>query len=303
MSAAAFCCGLILWGSFNFFAMKLYTYFIGSLNLSVETNFSVHFTGSDLNFFRPALAGKKNVSVRIDKMAELPAAPLYSLKTERFRVWESDGIEYRLYTNAATGNYFALSRFYRDRDYIIVSVCPAHEYREFVIWSYCHLEELLLDNQAIVLHSASIVYRGKAILFSAPSGTGKTTHSDLWREYVPGVSDINGDRTLLQLYENTWYACGFPASGSSVYCKQAAVPIYAIVVLRQASYNRVTELTNAQKMICLYSESTVFSENPENVSKAMDLLENLIGRVRVLMLECTPEKSAVDILYNYLYRR
>jgi hypothetical protein len=63
--------------------------------------------------------------------------------------------------------------------------------------------------------SASIIWQGKAILFTAPSGTGKTTQTDLWHCFREGVEDLNADWTLLQKTADGWYGCGFPVFGST----------------------------------------------------------------------------------------
>lgn len=159
----------------------------------------------------------------------------------------------------------------------------------------------MLWNQALTLHSASIIYQGEAILFTAPSNTGKTTQTDLWHRYREGVSDLNGDRTVLQQTDDGWYACGFPIYGSLVRCAQAAVPIRAIVVIRQADTDTIRELSTTEKVLYLYSECTVMRAYPEDVRDTMNLLERMTAEVTVLKMDCTMERSAVDILHRYLY--
>lgn len=168
-------------------------------------------------------------------------------------------------------------------------------------WNYIHLEELLLENQALILHSASIIYKDHAVLFTAPSGTGKTTQTDLWHRYLEDVEDLNGDRTLLQCTPNGWYACGFPICGSSGRCEQKAAPIRAVVILRQGAEDKIYELSPAQKTALLYSEVTVPHFQRTYIEKAMGLLEDFIREIPVFLYSCTMQESAVTTLHHYLY--
>ena len=184
-------------------------------------------------------------------------------------------------------------------------------------WHYIHIEDALLYNNALILHSASIIYKGGAIAFSAPSGTGKTTQTDLWHKYRDGVSDLNGDRTLLQRVDvggdayglpygrcesgDRYLACGFPIFGGSMRFIQEAVPIHAIVVVRRASIDSVRKLNDLEKITALYSECTVFSYYRKNVERAFDFLEDFIKSVNVIELSCTMNESAVDVLEEALF--
>ncbi len=173
--------------------------------------------------------------------------------------------------------------------------------KDFRPWFQIHLERLLLWNSALVLHSASIIYQGEAILFTAPSGTGKTTQTDLWHQFREGVSDLNGDRTVLQRTEKGWYGCGFPIYGGTVRCTQASAPIRAIVVIRQADTDAIRELSAMEKVLYLYSECTVMRSYSEDVKDAMNLLETLAAELTVIKMDCTMKRSAVDVLHRYLY--
>ena len=168
-------------------------------------------------------------------------------------------------------------------------------------WFHMHLDEILLLNNALVLHSASIEYKGEGILFSAPSGTGKTTQTDLWHRYKDDVSDINGDRGLLQYLDGKWYVCGYPFCGSSLRCEQKAIPIKAIVIVRQGESNRIKELSKAEKFLALYSEIVKLPFNKDYINNTIDLLGKVIDSVTILQLACTISEEAVNILHQYLY--
>lgn len=84
-----------------------------------------------------------------------------------------------------------------------------------------------------ILHSSFIEVGGKAVLFTAPSGTGKSTQAELWRENR-GAVVINGDRSVLRIIDSVPCASGLPYSGSSGICLNRTLPLRAIVYIEQA---------------------------------------------------------------------
>ena len=94
------------------------------------------------------------------------------------------------------------------------------------------LEKQMIQRDSMILHSAYIVYQDEAILFSAPSQTGKSTQAALREKYRKSYT-VNGDRSLLRKINGRWYACSWPVCGSSGICNIKDTPIHAIVMLRQ----------------------------------------------------------------------
>ena len=86
------------------------------------------------------------------------------------------------------------------------------------------LERRLVKKDSMILHCAYVEYQGEAILFSAPSETGKTTQANLWEKYR-GSRTVNGDRSLLGKIDDRWTAQGWPVCGTSEVCNNEAVPI------------------------------------------------------------------------------
>lgn len=92
-------------------------------------------------------------------------------------------------------------------------------------------EQLLNRRHGFVLHSAFVRWREKGILFSGPSGTGKSTQADLWERFEE-AEILNGDRTVVRKVDGHWRAFGFPFSGSSDIYRNDSAPIAAVVVLQ-----------------------------------------------------------------------
>lgn len=163
------------------------------------------------------------------------------------------------------------------------------------------MEHLILEKQGVILHASFIENNGKAILFTAPSGTGKSTQAELWKEYR-NAKIINGDRAVIRLIDGKLYACGIPFAGSSTYCKNRTLPIEAIVYLGQAPETEIRRFTNIEAFRRVWEGCTVNTWNQYDVAKAFDIVQNIVSQVPVFYLQCTPNKSAIETLEKELER-
>ena len=161
------------------------------------------------------------------------------------------------------------------------------------------LERRQIDLDALILHCAYVEYRGEAILFSAPSETGKTTQANLW-ERCRGACTVNGDRGLLQKIDGRWFARGWPVCGSSGMCENRDVPIRAVVMLSQAKEDRAERLSPMRAFSQIYSQITVNRWNRAANLRVMELVEELVAEVPVYHLACTMNETAVEALEEAL---
>lgn len=157
------------------------------------------------------------------------------------------------------------------------------------------LERRQLGMDGLILHCAFVEYMGEAILFSAPSGTGKTTQAELWMR-CRGARTVNGDRGLVQKIRGRWFARGWPVCGSSGICENRDLPIRAIVMLSQASADRAERLTPMKAFTQVYSQTTVNRWDAEANLRAMERIEQLVTELPVYHLACTMEETAVEAL-------
>lgn len=157
------------------------------------------------------------------------------------------------------------------------------------------IEYLLSALGTINLHSSFIRYEGGAILFTAPSGTGKSTQARLWETYA-AAEQINGDRSVIRCVDGVWTAFGFPFAGSSGIFRNDSVPIRAIVVLRQAPENTIERLRAGEAFRLLYSESAFQRWHDAGHQRIVDLLVKLSREIPVYLLRCTPDERAVALL-------
>ena len=160
-------------------------------------------------------------------------------------------------------------------------------------------EHLVVQNGGVILHATYIRAGERAILFTAPSGTGKSTQADLWCRFR-NAELLNGDRAAIITENGQVYACGIPFSGSSPVAKNAKLPLAAIVYLSQAPINTVTELKGFQAFRKIWEGCSVNVWDKEDVSRASESLLKILESVPVFHLSCTPDQAAVEALESVL---
>lgn len=166
-------------------------------------------------------------------------------------------------------------------------------------FSHTAIDELLIHFDRVILHASFIAADFGGILFSGPSGIGKSTQAKLWAD-LEGSEIINGDRPIIGKENGVWRAWGSPYAGSSGYHVAKDIPIKAIVVLRQSSENRIERLSTATAFKHLFSEMTVNSWNPRYTNRVIDLTSDLADSLPIYRLWCKPDASAVGTLKEKL---
>ena len=157
------------------------------------------------------------------------------------------------------------------------------------------LPHLLAIHHGFLLHASFIEHEGGAILFTAPSETGKSTQARLWCEHM-GAELINGDRAAVRIGDNGVMACGTPFAGSSDVRKNRTLPLKAIVYLTQAPENAVTRLRGVRAFRRVWEGCTVNTWDRDDMEKATKTVSEVISRVPVYHLACTPDRGAVEAL-------
>ena len=143
-----------------------------------------------------------------------------------------------------------------------------------------------------ILHASWIRYRDRAILFTGPSGVGKSTQAALW-EKLRGAELINGDRAALFPVEEGIQVRGIPFCGSSGVTKNVTMPLAAVVYLTQAPKTAISRLTGLRAFRQLWEGVSVNTWNPQDMEKCTQAVMDVIDRVPVLHLACTPDETAV----------
>ena len=161
------------------------------------------------------------------------------------------------------------------------------------------VEHLIAHAGGFMFHSSYIEHEGKGILFTAPSGTGKSTQAELWRS-LRGAEVINGDRSVIRMAENGIVVSGVPFAGSSQICKNRTLPLHAIVYLEQAPQTTIRRLKGFEAFRRIWEGVSVNTWDKEDVALASETAGHVAQRVPVYYLACTPDESAVIALEQAL---
>lgn len=166
-------------------------------------------------------------------------------------------------------------------------------------FSHIAFEELLLRQKAMILHSSFISTEYGGVLFSGPSGIGKSTQADLWRKYKKAEL-INGDRTIVRKDDDVWTAYGSPYAGSSKCYVNKSLRISAIVMLQKGSNNNIRKASLSEAFVKVYSGMIVNTWNSEYIEQITELVYQLIQNVPVYLFSATADSDAVQTLENVL---
>ncbi len=149
------------------------------------------------------------------------------------------------------------------------------------------------------IHSASILYDGCVWLFTGPSGTGKSTHTNLWRQYYD-TPILNGDLNLLA-FENGWPVIhGIPWCGTSGICENATRPLAGITLLRKNPVNEVYPLSPDRQILGVLQRYITPLWDARMLERAIAFTRQLVPQITVAHLSCDISKEAVDVMRAYM---
>lgn len=154
---------------------------------------------------------------------------------------------------------------------------------------------------ALTFHSSCISYKDNAVLFAAPSGTGKSTQSGLWKKYYPDdVIYINDDTPILRKKDNVFHAFGTPWAGTSGINNNIFAPIKAIVYVKRNTECRIRRLSE-QESIFRLMKSVRMQFFPVQRERQTKLLFELMRSVPVYELQCDISREAVEIVKSVVF--
>lgn len=164
---------------------------------------------------------------------------------------------------------------------------------------YRKICERLVQDDIVLFHCSALRFRGKAYLFTAPSGTGKSTHTRLWREHFGGdVQIINDDKPLLRIGFKEVTVFGTPFAGKEGLQNNTSAPVGGIVLLHQATQNKIQRVSFEEAYPVLLNQ-TYRPRDRAGILKTMELVERL-AEIPVYSLGCTISVEAVEMAYKAL---
>ena len=156
----------------------------------------------------------------------------------------------------------------------------------------------LVRFHGIMLHASCVVVDGKAYLFSAPCGTGKSTHVQLWlRLFGDKAYILNDDKPALRVLDGKVFVYGTPWSGKNDCSRNAKAELGGIAVIKRAAENSMRVLPAEEAVFALLNQ-TARSIHPELMNCLMDNIEAIVSAGKIYELSCNMDISAAKLSYE-----
>lgn len=166
------------------------------------------------------------------------------------------------------------------------------------LWMGTAFNVKLLEYNGMFLHSSTVVVDGKAYSFSAPCGTGKSTHTSLWLKLLGDKAFIlNDDKAAYRLIDGKYYAYGTPFSGKHDINVNTSAELCGICFIEQAAENSIERMDIDSAVPLLISQTL----RPSNVKRTLmlcDFIDELIKNIPVYKLKCNMNLDAAELSYE-----
>lgn len=163
---------------------------------------------------------------------------------------------------------------------------------------YRRIAEKMPEYNTILFHGSCIAVDGAAYLFTAKSGTGKSTHTRLWREYLgERAFMVNDDKPLIRVQDGRAVIFGTPWDGKHHLSRKTAVPLKALCILQRAARNTIEPISAAESLPMLLQQVYRPADIAE-LKKTLTLVDSLAASVSLWRLGCNMDIEAAQIAYN-----
>lgn len=178
---------------------------------------------------------------------------------------------------------------------------PSIRLYRFALWIGFGL--MVLPLHTIAIHSSCIVCNNQAFLFLGESGTGKSTHTRLWRKNIAGAFLLNDDSPIIRIENNRVWVYGSPWSGKTPCYKQERYELKGCVRLSQAPSNRIRKLSILEAYGAVHpSCPPEFAYDNKLYDHISSFMDQLLFSVPCYHLACLPDKAASLLSYNTLFK-
>lgn len=163
---------------------------------------------------------------------------------------------------------------------------------------YRKIADKMIDYDTILFHGSVIAVDGIGYLFTAKSGTGKSTHTRLWRElFGERAVMVNDDKPLIKVSENGIMVCGTPWDGKHRLSTNISVPLKAVCVLERSEGNHI-EKVKADSVYNMLVQQVYRPQSPQKLLKTLQLIDVLSENVGLYRLGCNMDISAAETAYK-----
>lgn len=156
----------------------------------------------------------------------------------------------------------------------------------------------LINLGGFLLHASAVVVDNKAYLFSADSGTGKSTHTKLWQKcFGDKALIINDDKPAIKIENGICYAYGTPFSGKTDENLNMKVPLQAICLLERGKNNSI-DLIPTKDALPLILKQTILPKNQDIINHLFDMLDVVLTKTPIYQMKCNISKEAALMAYD-----
>lgn len=157
----------------------------------------------------------------------------------------------------------------------------------------------LIEYGGFMLHASAVVVDGQCYCFSAPSGTGKSTHTSLWLKAFKDKNPyiINDDKPAIRLENECFHVYGTPFSGKHDISVNTSVPLKAICFIERSENNSIERLQPKDVFLRLLNQTLRFSDE-EKMDKLCSLIDKLLTDIPVYLLKCNISLDAANLAYK-----
>lgn len=184
------------------------------------------------------------------------------------------------------------------KDYRIGKLIITERYRKLVIDNSLMVMYALAtaNKNTVLFHAAVVMHQGKGYMFLGQSGTGKSTHAQLWRQHIEDVELVNDDNPVVRIGEDgRAVVYGSPWSGKTPCYRNVCYPLGGIVKLSQAPFNKIVRRNGLQAYIDLMA-SISGKRWDEKIADGLHATESgLAESVPTWHMQCLPDKEAAEI--------
>lgn len=161
--------------------------------------------------------------------------------------------------------------------------------------------DFLISRNTLMLHGSTVAVDGKAYLFTAPCGTGKSTHTRLWRElFGDRAIMVNDDKPFLQITSGCVLAYGSPWSGKHGLATNVCVPLKGICLLHRGKENLIHRV-QADFLVDMLRQQVHIPDDESLKQSTLSLVDLLAQMVPLWEMNCNKELGAAEVAYHAMY--
>lgn len=150
----------------------------------------------------------------------------------------------------------------------------------------------------LLIHASVVACKNRAYVFLGKSGTGKSTHSQLWLQHIKQTYLLNDDNPVIRLYGNEVIIYGTPWSGKTPCYRNESMPLGGIVRLSQYPENKIERLTGAAAYAAIAPSASAIRWKQEYAGGLHSTLSKIVSHIGIYHLQCRPDKEAAQLCYE-----